>query len=577
MNAAGLLQHYERFADALGAVAKLRRLILDLAVRGRLLPQEASDEPAEELIKKNAIEKMRLLDTGKIKRSVADPADIVEAPFAIPCNWAWTRLGLIGDWGSGSTPPRGNSELYGGGIMWLKSGELNDNRGLATSEESVTGIAIAQGSFRMNRPGDILIAMYGATIGKVAILAESAVTNQAVCGCTPFGGVFNQFLFLFLLSYRDKFRLASEGGAQPNISKAKITSTPFALPPLAEQHRIVAKVDELMALCDQLEAARAEREARRDLLMAASLARLNTPDPETFHGDARFALGALPSLTARPDQIKQIRDAILNLAVRGKLVRQDPTDEPSTTLAERAKAAKIQTIAREGLRERTPLLATLRNDLKFDYPVTWEMVTFDDVFVIVSGVTKGQKVAANEAVEAPYLRVANVQRGRLDLSIVKLIVVRESDIQKYGLRTGDVLMTEGGDWDKLGRAAIWRDEIQGCIHQNHVFRVRPASTDIAPEWVVAYTNSPLGRAFFENAAKQTTNLASINLTQLRSCPLPLPPLAEQRRIMAKIDELMALCDRLQASLETSDATRSRLLDALLHEALAPALEMQEAA
>jgi type I restriction enzyme S subunit len=205
----------------------------------------------------------------------------------------------------------------------------------------------------------------------------------------------------------------------------------------------------------------------------------------------------------------------------------------------------------------------------------WDMVTFDDVFVIVSGVTKGQKVAADVAVEVPYLRVANVQRGRLDLSIVKSIVVRASDIQRYELRTGDVLMTEGGDWDKLGRAAIWRDEIQGCIHQNHVFRVRPASSDIAPEWVIAYTNSPLGRAFFENAAKQTTNLASINLTQLRGCPLPLPPLAEQRRILAKVDELMALCDALQAGLDAGDTKRNRLLDALLHEALESRLEVVE--
>src|SRR5262249_52189509 len=156
-------------------------------------------------------------------------------------------------------PPRANPAFYGGGITWLKSGELNDNRRLAGSEETVMKAAIANGSFRLNRPGDVLIAMYGATIGKAAILAENAVTNQAVCGCTPFVGVFNEFLFLFLLSQREKFHSASEGGAQPNISKVKILWTPFALPPLAEQHRIVAKFNELMALYDRLEAARVER------------------------------------------------------------------------------------------------------------------------------------------------------------------------------------------------------------------------------------------------------------------------------------------------------------------------------
>jgi type I restriction enzyme S subunit len=205
----------------------------------------------------------------------------------------------------------------------------------------------------------------------------------------------------------------------------------------------------------------------------------------------------------------------------------------------------------------------------FDIPESWALSSFDDIFVIVSGVTKGQKVAANVAVNVPYLRVANVQRGHLDLAVIKNNTVRKADEERHALRRGDVLMTEGGDWDKLGRAAIWGEEIAGCIHQNHVFRVRPPSKDISPEWVVTYVNSLLGRAFFEDASKQTTNLASINMTQLRGCPFPLPPLAEQHRIVAKVDELMALCDRLEASLTATADTRRRLLEALLAEALAP--------
>ncbi|MSO22383.1 MAG: hypothetical protein EXQ58_03820 [Acidobacteria bacterium] len=137
----------------------------------------------------------------------------------------------MGDWGSGSTPARGNHDLYGGGITWLKSGELNDNQALAGSEETVTELALKTGSFRRNQPGDVLLAMYGATIGKVAILAEPAVTNQAVFGCTPFDGISNRYLFSFLLSQRARFHSASEGGAQPNISKVKIVGFPFPLPP----------------------------------------------------------------------------------------------------------------------------------------------------------------------------------------------------------------------------------------------------------------------------------------------------------------------------------------------------------
>ena len=249
----------------------LRQTILNLAVRGKLVEQDPADKPTSELLKRIAKEKMRLVKTGKTKRAEVDSIDLNDAPFPVPHRWVWTRLGTIGDWGSGSTPPRGNFDLYGGGITWIKSGELNDNRQLAGSEETITDLALRNGSFRLNKPGDILIAMYGATIGKVAILAERAVTNQAVCGCTPFVGVFNQFLFLFLLSQREQFNSTSEGGAQPNISKVKIVRNPFPLPPLAEQHRIVAKVDELMALCDGLEARLGAADTTRQRLLETLL------------------------------------------------------------------------------------------------------------------------------------------------------------------------------------------------------------------------------------------------------------------------------------------------------------------
>jgi type I restriction enzyme S subunit len=202
------------------------------------------------------------------------PTNENDQPFEIPATWAWTQLGQVGDWGSGSTPTRGNHEFYGGGITWLKSGELQDNRRLVGSEETVTERALEAGSFRRNRPGDVLLAMYGATIGKAAILAEPAVTNQAVCGCTPFSGVLSSYLFFYLVSQRENLQRASEGGAQPNISKVKIVGYPFPLPPLAEQRRIVAKVDELMALVDALEAQLATARSAGSHLVDAVVAEL---------------------------------------------------------------------------------------------------------------------------------------------------------------------------------------------------------------------------------------------------------------------------------------------------------------
>ncbi|MBX3497677.1 MAG: restriction endonuclease subunit S [Parvibaculum sp.] len=566
MNAERLLQHYERIADAPEAIARLRRFILDLAVRGKLVPQDANDEPASELLKQIAKEKARLVKAGEARKLEVDPVALGDHPFALPSAWAWTRLGAIGDWGSGSTPPRGASGLYGGNVTWLKSGELNDNRALAGSEETVTEVAIAKGSFRINKPGDVLIAMYGATIGKVAILAESAVTNQAVCGCTPFAGVFNQFLFLFLLSQREQFHSASEGGAQPNISKVKIVWTPFPLPPLAEQQRIVAKVDELMGLCDRLEAARAGREAVRDRLTAASLARLNAPNPETFEADARFALDALPALTTRPDQIRLLRQTIFNLAVRGKLVPQEADDEPASELLKQIAKEKARLVKAGEIRKPRDLDGGDDLNEPFPVPPTWRWVRLDAVGAIVGGGTPpaadpGNFTEPGEGI--PWLTPADLG-GYSDLYISR----GSRDLTEKGSRASSATVMPKGTVLFTSRAPI------GYV----AIAANPISTNQGFKSIVPYILdcshfiATAMKAFAPeiDAKAPGTTFKEVSGKIVAGISFPLPPLAEQHRIVAKVDELMGLCDRLEASLDQTAATRRRLLDALLAEALTPA-------
>jgi type I restriction enzyme S subunit len=550
MNAAKLFEHFHRIGDAPDAIPRLRRFILDLAVRGKLVPQDPNDESASELLKRIAAEKARLAKVGEIKPSDVDPVSNDE-PFPVPHDWTWTRLGAIGDWGSGSTPPRGNSDFYGGGITWLKSGELNDNRQLVGSQETVTELALAKGSFRLNRTGDVLMAMYGATIGRVAILAETAVTNQAVCGCTPFAGVFNQFLFLFLLSQRDRFRSASEGGAQPNISKVKIVETPFALPPLPAQHRIVAKVDQLMALCDRLEAAQAERESKRDRLTAASLARLNAPDPDpaTFADDARFALNNLAAFTTRPDQINQLRQTILNLAVRGRLVPQDPSDEPASELLERIAGWRSKAVREGRIRlPRKPLSAIKPPDGPYELPLQWQWSRLGELIYIRSG--DGLTKEAMRSGRIPVFG-GNGVTGFHDTPNVREPTIV---IGRVGYYCGSIHVTPAQAW--VTDNAFVTDFCTEAIAQ--------------PFLVLLLTATNLKEN--ENATAQPV----ISGSKIYPIVVGLPPLAEQCRIVAKVDELMALCDRLEASLTSGQDHSSRLLDALLAEALAPAEDMMPA-
>ena len=225
---------------------KLKQSVLQYAMEGKLVKQNPSDEPASELIKKIENEKAELVKEGKMKKSKKLPAITDdEKPFDIPDSWEWVRLVNIGDWGAGATPSRQHPEYYGGDVLWLKTGDLNDGVIQDTSEK-ITEAGVANSSVKVNQPGNILIAMYGATIGKLGIVGKTLVTNQACCGCTPFKGIYNLYLFYYLLSARNRLIELGSGGAQPNISKTKIENFIFPLPPLEEQKRIVTRIEKIM-------------------------------------------------------------------------------------------------------------------------------------------------------------------------------------------------------------------------------------------------------------------------------------------------------------------------------------------
>ena len=226
---------------------QLRASILQQAMEGKLVKQDPNDEPASVLLEKIAEEKARLIREKKIKRTKKLPeVTDDEKPFEIPDSWEWVRLSEIGSWGAGATPSRSHPEYYGGNIPWLKTGDLNDGIVNETTE-TITEDGVENSSVKIHKAGNVLIAMYGATIGKLGIAGKSMTTNQACCGCDIFEGVYNWYVFYYLLAMRATLVSMGAGGAQPNISKTKIEHFPFPLPPLAEQKRIVAKLDQLTA------------------------------------------------------------------------------------------------------------------------------------------------------------------------------------------------------------------------------------------------------------------------------------------------------------------------------------------
>jgi type I restriction enzyme, S subunit len=509
MNAERSLALYERVAEAPNAITRLRRFILDLAVRGKLTDCE--------------------FETGR----------------SVP-------LGKLAEFIMGQAPP-GNSYNDGGqGTIFVKVGEFG--------ERFPIHAAWTTEPLKFAKRGDVLICVVGATIGKLNLGIDCAI-GRSVAAIRPQSKIDQVFLYYSLMPFTLRLREDSRGTAQGVISRSDLAAITIWCPPLAEQHRIVAKVDELMALCDRLEAARKDREAKRDRLSAASLARLNTPDPETFTADARFTLEALPALTTRPNQIKQLRQTILNLAVRGKLVPQDPQDEPAPELLTR-----IIRHEETGSKKRlfnAEIVVSNQTSLHV-LPPSWVWARLD---VLAKKITDGEHLSpikTNDGMK--LLTAAHVTAKGLSLDNPQFVSIEDGNRfrNRCDPKRDDLLICSRGT---IGRCAIIDTDEIFCL-MGSVILLRPPS-ELSSRYLLAYLSTEATQKLMQGMSGATA-VKALYLKDIRNCPVPIPPLAEQHRIVAKVDELMALCDRLEASLTTSDQTRTRLLEATLTEALMPA-------
>lgn len=521
MNAESLLAYYEKIADAPDALARLRRLILDLAVRGKLVPQDPSDEPASELLKRIAKEKARLVKAGEIRKPpTLEPITDAEALYALPRTWARVRVGDIFNYDAGTK--RDPKELdQSRWLLELEDIEKDTSRIVERLRVSDRDSLSTKSEFE---PGDILYGKLRPYLNKVVVADEPGYSTTEIVAIRPFLRLCPEYCALAFrrpdfVAYVERW---GRGTKMPRLRTPDAIVAPFPLPPLAEQHSIVAKVDELMTLCDRLEAAQASREATRDRLAASSLARLNAPDRETFEADARFALDALPALTTRPDQIKQIRKTILNLAVRGKLVE-------GTT----AKAASVGDYR------------TLQNGYAF-------------------------KSSWFSKVGVRLLRNANIGHGEIRWNeVVHLPEDRLAEFERFQLNDGDIVLTLDRPFIVTGTkvARVCADDLPSLLLQR-VGRFVETSPGLNDDYLFLWINSPHFNDQIDPG--RSNGVPHISSKQVEAAEILVPPLAEQHRIVARVDELMALCDRLEASLTDTAATRRRLLDALLAETLEPA-------
>ncbi len=569
MNPAQLLAQFNRLSDAPDAIPRLRLFILDLAVRGKLVEQDPRDEPACELLKRIQAEKERLVKSGNIRRQVEiSQVEETEFPFEIPASWRWVRLidvlTKLSD-GTHHSP----TNLEDGDFKYITAKNIKPE-GVSLADVSYVTAKVHHEIYARCNPqkGDILYIKDGATTGIVTIndLDEPFSMLSSVALLKLSTGVYNRLIVKFLQSpfFYMQMRGFMKGAAITRVTLKRMAPALIPLPPFAEQQRIVAKVDELMALCDRLETAQTERENRRDLLVASSLNRLNNgADPDVFRDHARFYFNHLSRLTTRLEHIQQLRKTILNLAVRGKLVPQYPTDEAAEALLERVDSEREQLVKAKKIRRQDYLGPIIQDEIPFTIPEGWQWRYLADVcFVITDGAHHTPQYLESGV---PFLSVKDVSSGTIDFSSTRYI--SEEAHRELSKRCrpewGDVLLTKVGT---TGIAVAIDDGREFSIFVSLAL-LKFSQANINRQYLKHLINSPFVR---QQSADNTQGIGNKNLVLrlITQFTVPIPPLAEQQRIVAKVDELLALCDRLEAQFTTSQTESRHLLEAVLQQALA---------
>lgn len=575
MNADRLFALYDRVADAPGAVARLRRFVLDLAVRGRLAEQDPEDEPAPVLLERIAAEKARLVEAKEIRKpkpvSELEPDDL---PFVLPHSWTWTQIAQLG-----VISPRNDAsdELT---ASFVPMSMISAQYGVANSHEPCPWREIKKG-YTHFAEGDIGLAKITPCFENGKSTIFEGLTGGLGAGTTELHVVRPllvdaNYIVLFLKSphfIETGIQRMTGTAGQKRVPTEYFTSSPFPLPPLPEQHRIVARVEEVMALLDRLEAARNVREATRDRLTAAGLVRLTAADTaaEDVPAHARFALDALPVLTTGSDQIKLLRQTILNLAVRGKLVEQDPADEPASTLLERIVVAKIAAKHETGDARIKPAPTPDPDALPWELPFGWSAESFENLFLFIDYRGKTPPKTENGV---PLITAKNIRMGNLNRDPREFVSeITFGSWMTRGLpKFGDLFFTT-----EAPLANVCLNDIEGSFAlAQRVVCLQPYA-EINTRYIMIAIMSDFMRNLIDERSTGLT-AKGIKTAKLKPLPIPVPPLVEQHRIVARVDSLMKLCNQLESALQKTDTARTLLLDALIHEVLSPAaLDARETA
>jgi len=545
--------------EAPGGIARLRQLILSLAMQGKLVAQDPKGPPASELLKQIAAEKAALMNAGKVRapKPLAPIAD-AEKPYAIPASWEWVRFGDIAQHNSGKTLDGGRNAgqfrdyITTSNLYWGRF-QLENVRQMRIRDDELERCTA--------KKGDLLICE-GGEAGRAAVWnSEHEVCFQNhVHRARFYSGIDPVFAYRLFekLNGSGEIEQYRKGVGISNMSSRALASIAFPLPPLEEQKCIVARVDELMARCDELESRRIEREdKRREARTTAVRQWLAGNDAAVALLHAHFA-----ELFAGRHDVAELRKAILQLAVMGKLVVQDMNSASATELLKEIEAEKLALVEAGKIKSPKPLSPIVDTEKPYAIPASWEWARLGSLATYGPNNGFSPKPVDYET-KVKTLSLSATTSGKFNPRFFKFVEVDVADDSDLWLRDGDILVQRGNTLEYVGVPAVYRGESNQFIYPDLMMRIR-LSTALDVGYVHAAMSSDECRNFLRQRASGTSGtMPKISQETLRCLPIPVPPLEEQKRIVARIDRLMQLCDTLEQNIDCAQTKQVELLDAVM--------------
>ena len=533
-------------------ITKLRELILDLAVHGKLVPQDDNDEPASVLLEKIAVERAQSLEDGKIKNAKKPLKEVTksEEPYELPEGWVWTRIANL------------FNVVYGKGLPISK---------LTESGYDVFGANGIIGKYEIynyEKP-QLLVSCRGAYSGKANLSPPRCFITSNTLVLENNWKYLSQKFYYYSISASDKAQIVT-GSAQPQVTATNINPFIVPVPPLAEQHRIVAKVDELMLLCDQLEQqTEASIEAQATLVEVLLATLTDSADADELAQNWARIAEHFDNLFTTEQSIEALKQTVLQLAVMGKLVPQNQNDEPASALLEKIAKEKEQLIKEKKIKKEKPLPVITDDEKTFELPKGWEWCQIDNLSLSSeAGWSPKCDPTPKEGDNWGVLKVSAVTWGKYQPDENKALPNYLQPKPQYEVKAGDFLISRANTADLVARSVVVpKNTPEKLMMSDKIIRFN-FTKNVFSGYINLVNNSNYSRQYYAEVAGGTSSsMKNVSRNQVRALNIALPPLAEQQQIVAKLDELMAICDQLKEKLKQSQETQVQITDALVDRAL----------